>query len=70
MEDTKAGRQDKDAPAQVARQNFEALTAGKDKIAAGSARTKAQGFANKILPYRIEAQAHRKMAEPGSGTDA
>ncbi|GAA4883445.1 SDR family NAD(P)-dependent oxidoreductase [Kitasatospora terrestris] len=67
MEDTKVGRQDKDDPAQVARQGFEALMAGKDKIVAGSAKTKAQGLANKVLPDSIKARAHRRMAEPGSG---
>ncbi|MFE9679824.1 SDR family NAD(P)-dependent oxidoreductase [Streptomyces sp. NPDC002701] len=67
MDDTKVGRQDKDDPAQVARQGLDALFAGKDKLVAGSVKTKAQGLANKVLPDKAKAQAHRRMAEPGSG---
>ncbi|WP_093802138.1 SDR family oxidoreductase [Streptomyces sp. Wb2n-11] len=67
MDDTKVGRQDKDDPAQVARQGLDALFAGKDKVVAGSLKTKAQGLANKVLPDTAKAQAHRQMAEPGSG---
>lgn len=70
MEDTKVGRQDKDDPAQVARQGLDALFAGKDKIVAGSVKTRAQGLANKVLPDKAKAAMHRTMAEPGSGTDA
>lgn len=67
MEDTKVGRQDKDDPAQVARQGLDALFSGKDKVVAGSLRTRAQGLANKVLPDRAKAEMHRRMAEPGSG---
>ncbi|MFI5855237.1 SDR family NAD(P)-dependent oxidoreductase [Streptomyces parvulus] len=67
MDDTPVGRQDKDDPAQVARQGLDALFAGKDKLTAGSARTKAQGLASKVLPNRLKAEAHRRMAEPDSG---
>jgi uncharacterized protein len=67
MDDTKVGQQDKDDPAQVARQGLEALFSGKGKLVAGSVKTKAQGLANKVLPDAAKSQAHRKMAEPGSG---
>ncbi|NSL43072.1 SDR family oxidoreductase [Streptomyces sp. 8P21H-1] len=67
MDDTKIGQQDKDDPAQVARQGLDALFSGKDKLVAGSLKTKAQGLADKVLPDKAKAQAHRKMAEPGSG---
>jgi short-subunit dehydrogenase len=66
MEDTKVGAGKKDDPAQVAKQGFEALMAGKDKIIAGSMKTKAQGVANKVLPDKMKAAAHRQMAEPDS----
>jgi short-subunit dehydrogenase len=66
MQDTKVGRAKKDDPAQVAKQGFEALMAGKDKIVAGSTKTKAQGVANKVLPDKLKAAAHRQMAEPES----
>jgi len=49
-----------------------ALSAGaasaqdKEKVVAGSAKTKAQGAMAKVLPDRAKAEMHRKMAEPGS----
>ena len=64
MEDTRVGRSSKDDPAQVAEQGFEALMKEKGKIVAGSATTKAQGVANKVLPDKLKAATHRKMAEP------
>ncbi|MFD4573605.1 hypothetical protein ACFWNK_10145 [Streptomyces sp. NPDC058417] len=67
MDDTKVGRSDKDDPAQVAHQGLDALFAGQDKVVAGSAKTKAQGLADKVLPDRLKSEAHRRMAEPGSG---
>ncbi|HEV2635222.1 MAG TPA: SDR family NAD(P)-dependent oxidoreductase [Actinocrinis sp.] len=67
MDDTKIGQGGKDDPAQVAEQGYKALMADKDKLVAGSAKTKAQGLANKILPDSLKAEAHRKMVEPGSG---
>ncbi|MEW1910042.1 SDR family NAD(P)-dependent oxidoreductase [Kitasatospora sp. NPDC085895] len=67
MQDTKVGSGHKDDPAQVARQGFDALMAGKDKIIAGSLKTRAQGLANKVLPDSAKAGTHRRMAEPGSG---
>lgn len=69
MMDTKVGQSDKDDPAQVAAQGFDAMMAGKDKVVAGSWKTKAQGLANRVLPDSVKAHAHRGMAEPGSGTD-
>ncbi|MFJ5135993.1 SDR family NAD(P)-dependent oxidoreductase [Streptomyces sp. NPDC088707] len=69
MLDTKVGRADKDDPAQVAAQGFEAMMAGRDKVVAGSWKTKAQGLANRVLPDSLKAQAHRGMARPGSGED-
>ncbi|WP_455361385.1 SDR family NAD(P)-dependent oxidoreductase [Streptomyces sp. SYSU K21746] len=67
MDDTKVGRQPKDDPARVAKDGFDALMSGRGKVVAGSLKTKAQGVANKVLPDRLKAAAHRRMAEPGSG---
>ncbi|WP_029433245.1 SDR family oxidoreductase [Blastococcus sp. URHD0036] len=64
--DTKIGTGPKDDPAQVAKQGFEALMAGKDKVVAGSLMTKAQAAATSVLPDRVKSAAHAKMAEPGS----
>jgi len=67
MDDTKVGQGPKDDPAQVAKQGFNALMAEKAKIVAGSAKTKAQGVGNAVLPDKLKAAAHRRMTEPGSG---
>lgn len=64
MEDTKVGQSQKDDPALVARQGFEALMAGKPRVVAGSMKTRLQEVANKVLPDRTKAAAHRQMAEP------
>jgi short-subunit dehydrogenase len=67
MDDTKVGQSEKDDPAQVAQQGFEALMAGKDQVLAGSIKTRVQGTAAKVLPATANAAQHRSMAEPGSG---
>ena len=66
MDDTKAGAKQKDDPADVAKQGFEALMAGKDAVIAGSLMTKLQGNVSKVLPNTIASEQHRKLAEPGS----
>ena len=65
MMDTKVGQSSKDDPAVVAKQGFEALMKGKEKVVAGSVMTKVQGAASKVMPDAAKAQMHRKMAEPG-----
>uniref|UniRef100_B8HT40 Short-chain dehydrogenase/reductase SDR n=1 Tax=Cyanothece sp. (strain PCC 7425 / ATCC 29141) TaxID=395961 RepID=B8HT40_CYAP4 len=66
MEDTQAGGNKKDDPAQVAQQGFEALMAGQDSLVAGSLKTKIQGNIAKVLPDPVKAEQHRKLTEPGS----
>jgi len=66
MDDTKVGASKKDDPADVARQGFEALMAGKDHVVAGSIMTKMQGAMATVLPDTVTAEQHRKLAEPGS----
>jgi len=66
MLDTKVGSDPNDDPALVAKQGFEALMKGKNKILAGGMGTKAQGVAAKVLPDSVKAGMHRSMAEPGS----
>jgi short-subunit dehydrogenase len=66
MEDTKVGAADKDDPAQVAKQGFDALMKGDDQVVAGSLKNKLQAVAGKVVPDRVKAEQHRKMAEPGS----
>ncbi|HEV7933690.1 MAG TPA: SDR family NAD(P)-dependent oxidoreductase [Actinomadura sp.] len=67
MQDTKIASMEKDDPADVARQGFEALMAGKDHIVAGSLKNKAQAVAAKTLPEPAKAKMHGRLAEPGSG---
>jgi uncharacterized protein len=66
MLDTKVGADDKDDPADVARDGFEALMAGKERVVSASLKTKLQGRASRVLPDSAKAAMHRKMAEPGS----
>ncbi|NAS22100.1 SDR family NAD(P)-dependent oxidoreductase [Herbidospora sp. NEAU-GS84] len=69
MEDTKIASADKDDPAEVARQGFEALMAGDDHVVAGSKKNLAQTMAGKVLPETMKARMTRRMTEPGGGDD-
>jgi short-subunit dehydrogenase len=66
MLDTKLGAGEKDDPADVARDGFEALMDGKERVVSHSLQTKAQGIGSRVLPDSIKAGMHRKMAQPGS----
>jgi len=69
MEDTEVGAGEKDDPAEVARQGFDALMADKEKVVAGALKNKAQVAAGRVLPDGLKAEKHREMAEPGSAED-
>jgi short-subunit dehydrogenase len=69
MEDTKVGASEKDDPAEVARQGYEALMAGRERVVGGSTRNKLQVAASKVLPDSKKAEMHRAMAEPGSAEE-
>jgi short-subunit dehydrogenase len=69
MEDTKIGAGEKDDPAEVARQGYEALMAGEAKVIAGSLKNKAQAMGGRLIPDGAKAEMHRSMAEPGSAED-
>jgi short-subunit dehydrogenase len=65
--DTKLGASDdKDDPAQVARQGFEGLMKGEASVFAGSLSSKAMGRLSAVTPGTLAAKAHRPMTEPGS----
>src|SRR5918997_1353234 len=66
LTDTKLGQGPKDDPAQVAKQGFDALMAGETKVLGGSVMSKAQAVVNSVLPDKLKAKGHAKMAEPGS----
>ena len=70
MMDTKIGTSDsKDDPADVAKDGFEALMAGKERVVSHSLSTKAQGRGSRLMPDNVKAKMHEKMAEPGSAQD-
>jgi short-subunit dehydrogenase len=69
MLDTKIGQSDKDDAADVARDGFEALMAGKERVESASLSTKLQGRGSRFMPDSAKAAMHRQMAEPGSGKD-
>jgi short-subunit dehydrogenase len=69
MLDTKIGSSDKDDPADVARDGFEALMKGDERVVSASVSTKAQGRFSRLMPDSVKAGMHRRMAEPGSGED-
>ncbi len=66
MEETPVGEGPKDDPADVARQGFEALMAGREKVVSAGIKTKAQEAAAKVLPDSVKAEMHRKQAQPAT----
>jgi uncharacterized protein len=64
MEDTKVADADKDDPATVARQGFEALLAGKDHVVAGSPKNKAQVAGGKLLSEKARAGLQAAQTRP------
>jgi short-subunit dehydrogenase len=69
MEDTAVGAGEKDDPAEVAREGFEAMMAGEEKVVAGSFKNKLTVAAGRVLPDSVKAEQHREMAEPGSAEE-
>src|SRR4051812_20552722 len=66
LEDTRIGSGPKDDPEQVAKQAFEGMMAGKERVEAGSLMSKIQGRASRFIPDAVKAKVHGEMAEPGS----
>src|SRR4029079_6002780 len=62
MEDTKVGSGDKDDPAEVAKDGCEALMAGKERAVSASLSTKLQGHGSRLMPDKVKAEMHRRMA--------
>jgi short-subunit dehydrogenase len=68
MQGTKLREQTaKDDPAEVARDGYQALMAGKDHVVAGSVKNKAQAAAGRIMPETAKAATQARETEPGSG---
>jgi short-subunit dehydrogenase len=68
MLDTKVGTQEKDDPRKVAQTGYDALMRGDGHVVYGL-KNKLQVAAAHVMPAGMLAEQHRKMAEPGTGTD-
>ncbi len=69
MLDTKVGQQEKDDPAKVARDGFDAMMRGEGDVVSGW-KNKLQTTLAAVTPSGVLAEQHRKMAEPGSGEES
>ncbi|HZT58321.1 MAG TPA: SDR family NAD(P)-dependent oxidoreductase [Pyrinomonadaceae bacterium] len=65
MLDTKVGTEEKDDPAKVARDGFDAMMAGEGDVVSGW-KNKLMTTAATVTPSGVLAEQHRKMAEPGT----
>jgi uncharacterized protein len=69
MLDTAVGQAAKDDPAEVAQVGFDAMMRGDGDVVSGW-RNKLESAAAAITPSAMLAERHRKLAEPGSGSDS
>ena len=69
MLDTKVGTQEKDDPAKVARDGFDAMMKGESDVVSGW-RNKLQTTVANVTPNEMLAEQHRKMAEPGTAEES
>ena len=67
MLDTKVGTSQKDDPADVAKQGFDAMMRGDGDVVTGWMNKLRSAIAT-ITPSGLLAEAHRKMAEPGTAS--
>jgi short-subunit dehydrogenase len=67
MDDTKVADAKKDDPAEVARDGFEALMAGKDHVITGGVKNKAQVAGAKLMPEKARAAVHAAQTKPEPG---
>jgi len=63
MQDTPIYDADKDDPADVAREGFAALMAGKHRVVAGSVKNRVQTAAAAVLPEPAKAALHARMTD-------
>ena len=67
MQDTPMGETDKDDPAKVAKDGFEAMMDGRADTVSGF-KNKLQSAVANVLPSQLLAEQHRNMAEPQDGS--
>lgn len=65
MLDTKVGTQKKQPPAEVAQMGFDAMMKGEGEVVAGWSN-KLRAAISHVVPSAVLAEAHRKMAAPGT----
>lgn len=68
MLDTKVGTQEKDDPAKVAKDGFDAMLKGESDVVSGWSN-KIQTTLATVTPNEMLAEQHRKMAEPGTAEE-
>lgn len=66
MMNTKAAVEKKDDPADVAKEGFDALMAGRDHVIAGSFMNNVQAGMAKVMPQTQSASVHASSVKPGS----
>jgi uncharacterized protein len=66
--DTKVGQQEKDDPAKVARDGFDAMMAGEGDVVSGW-QNKLQTTLANVTPAGVLAEMHRKLTEPCTGEE-
>jgi short-subunit dehydrogenase len=64
--DTKMGRREKDDPAKVAKDGFDAMMKGEASVVSGWKNKLKATFAN-VTPVGLLAELHRRVAKPSSG---
>jgi short-subunit dehydrogenase len=64
MEGTPVDTSSKDDPADVAKDGFQALMAGKSQVVGGSVKNKAQVAGAKLMPDQARAAVHAKLTKP------
>jgi short-subunit dehydrogenase len=67
MRGTRIASGRKDDPADVARDGFEALMAGRERVVSHSPIAKLEVLGSRLLPDAVKAGLNRVMARPGSG---
>jgi short-subunit dehydrogenase len=66
--DTKVGTQEKDDPAKVARDGWDAMMSGAGHVVSGW-KNKLQAAMSHVTPDSVLAKMHRNMAEPGTAKE-
>jgi len=64
MEDTKANQENKDDPAQVAQEGFDALMANEDNVVTGKMMNKVQSVMSNFMSEQSGAKAHASSTKP------